>query len=552
MYFFNLTSILFRCFKRDISIFFRSGYDFFFNFIFLYKLKNNLNKIKPQINDTDKHKKKILVDCFPNSLLYVYALLLHTFPIQKKYNSDCLVYCSNFSFTIFYLLSVLKKHKIIYVESFLRNFLTIIKYFKILKIEFYKIQKIQKNHFDYKFEGIELGRLGYDNYLRKQKYGRLKNISLYKFHVFFSLVHYLNIKKIIKKDILIYSGKEKQFVPRSVIFQACLKNSVKALLVWGPHDEFSIRKYSHYSQRYFARNHINKHDFLKRISEKSFEEGKKYIENKFYKKQTDKSNSVDEILAFNKNLIKLNKNDFLNKLNLDRSKKTAVIFSHCSFDGLLETPRIMFNDFYHWLDETVSILLKNTKINVILKPHPREQQWGSLNLCEEIYKKRNLKDFKHIKLIGKEFHPSTLLEVADFSITARGTAGPEYAAFNVPCISVDYTPYNYCNFNYNFKNKNLYLKQLKDLPKLFVSDESKNKFDAYHYLNLSFNEIKSKNPYFAGSDISLPKNYSIIEESKYLNKCINLIKKSDFKEKDNFYNIYKNFLESNNYILFKK
>ena len=550
--------------RRDCSIFFRSGLDFLLNIGFLYDLKTSLKKVKPQIKNINKNQKKILVDCYPTSLLYVYALLIHTFPIQKNFNSDCVIYSSNFSFTKSYLFSVLDNYQIVYLDLFIKNIFVIIKNFKILKSEFSKIQKIKENHYDYKFDGIELGKIGYDNYLRKQKYGKVRNLSIYKYHVFLSLIQYLNVKKLIEKNIFVYSGKEAQFLPRALILQTCLKNSIKSFLVWGPHDEFSIRKYSHFSQRYFARNYINKHDFINKINKNSVQRGKKYIENKFFSKiqnvSTNDKKKVtvhgagstgDTMLAFNANLKKLNKNNFLKKLGLDKEKKTVVIFSHCSFDGVLESPRIMFNDFYSWLEETILVLVKNHKINVIIKPHPREQQWGSLNMCKEIYEKHDLKNIKHIKLIDNEFHPTTLLEVMDFNITARGTVGPEYAAFNVPCISVDHTPYNYCSFNYNFKDKNNYLKQLKDLPAFIVRNHSRHTVDAYHYLNLSFYETRVKNPYFPGSDNIMPKNYSIIEESSYLKKCINLIKISNSENKKYFYGIYKNYFKNNKYTLFK-
>ena len=551
MFYNQIIKYFLRCINRDCRIFLRSGLDFLFNFIFLYNLKKNLKKIKPQIKNIDK-KKSILVDCYPNSLLYTCALVIHTFPIQKFFNANCIVYSSNFSFTKSYLLSILGNHKIVYLESFIRNLFTVIKNFKTLKIEFSKIQKIKKDYYDYKFDGIEIGKIAYDHYLRKQMYGRLKDLNIYKYFVFLSIIEYFNIKEIVEKNIFLYSGKETQFLPRAIVLQACLKNSIKSFIVWGSHDNFSVRKYSHFSQRFFGRNHINKHNFIKKMSKNSINIGKEYIEDKFFSiNSINKSENIDTNLAFRDNLKKLNKENFLKMLGLDIKKKTAVIFSHCSYDGVYESPRIMYDNFYSWLEETILVLLKNDKINVIIKKHPTEEFRKSLNISKEIYEKHNLKNVKHIKLLNNEFHPSTLLKVVDFNITARGTVGPEYGAFSVPCISTDYTPYNYCSFNHNFKDKNNYSKQLMELPKLFNNENSKYKIDAYHYLNLSFKESKTINPYFA-SEIhpNMPKNYSIIEESKYLNRCIDLIKKSNSEDKRYFYEVYKNYFENNEFTMF--
>ena len=207
----------------------------------------------------------------------------------------------------------------------------------------------------------------------------------------------------------------------------------------------------------------------------------------------------------------------------------------------------MYDDLYVWLEETILILVKNKKINVIIKPHPTEEHWGAVNMCKEIYEKHNLIEHKHIKLLNNEYHPSTLLKVIDFSITARGTVGPEYGAFDIPCISTDYTPYNYCSFNHNFKDKINYSNQLMELPKLFKNENSKNKMDSFHYLNLSFNETKIKNPYFPPIGDDVPKNYSIVEESKFLKKCIAEAKKSNSKDKKYFYDLYENYFRENSY-----
>ena len=514
-------------------------------------MKSSLKKIKSSIENINKSKKKILVDCYPNSLVYLYALLIHTFPTQIFFNSNCIIYCSNFSFTKSYLLSSLKNYEVFYLDSFIRNIFIILKNLKILKAEFIKIQSIEKNQFDYKFDGIEFGKIGYDNYLRKQKYGKLRNLSIYKHHVLMSVLYYLNVKKLIENNISIYSGKEKQFLPRAVVLQTCLKNSIKSYMVWGPHDRFSVRKYACYSQRYFSLNHINKHDFIQRMNNKSLEKGNKYIDDKFHLNQINKGDTQTN-LAFNDNLKKMSKKSFLKILELDGRKKTAIVFSHCNFDGIHGSPRRMYDDFYVWLEKTILILAKNDKINVLIKPHPTDGHFGATNMCEEIYKKHNLKQNKHIKLLNNEFHPSTLLKVLDFNITANGTVGAEYGAFNIPCISTDYAPYNYCSFNHNFKDKNNYSKQLMELPKLFNNENSKNKIDAYHFLNLSFNETKLKNPYFTGSDTDVPKNYSINEESKYLKRCINFVEKSDYEDKKFFYESYKNYFKDNSYTMFKK
>ena len=549
MFFFQIIKIILKCFLKDFKIIISSGIDFLIYLPFLLKLKKNLIKIRPKIENNNVNKKKILVDCYDNSLLYFYSLALHTFPIQKNFNTNCIIYSSNFSFTKRYLFSIFKCNKIIYLNSFFGNFFVVIKNFKTLKDEFKKIQKI-KNQFEYKFDGIEFGKISYDAYLRVKLYGRLKNLSQYKYYVFRSIITYLNIKNFIERDICIYSGKEIQFNPRGIIFQACLKNSIKSYIVWGLHDRFSVRKYSKFSQRYFSRSHINKHDFISNMNIDNIDCGKRYIEDKYSLRERNKFLDIDTTLAFDHNLKKLDKETFLNLLDLDINKKTAVIFAHCVYDGVFASPKIMFDDFYTWLEETVLCLTKNNNINVIIKPHPTERHRTNFNSCEEVYTNNNLKKFRHIKLLKNEFHPTTLANVADFCITANGTAGAEYAAFDIPCITTNYAPYNYCSFNHNFKHKDQYFFQLMKLPKILNTNKLSYKNDAYNYLNLSFNKTKCRNPYFVEYRFP-PANMSIGEESKFLKKCINRIEESNEEDKRYFYAIYKNYFEINKFTMFK-
>lgn len=552
MFFFQIIKIILRCFLKDFKIIISSGIDFLINLPFLLKLKKNLIKIQPKIENNNVNKKKILVDCYDNNLLYLYSNVLHAFPIQKFFNANCVIYSSNFSFTKSYLLSVFKNKKIIYIDSFLRNFFVIIKNFKTIKIEYNRIQKI-KSQSGYKFDGIDFDNISYDTYLRLNLYGRLKNLSHYKFCVFRSIITYLNIKNLIERDICIYSAKETQFNPRGVIFQACLKNSIKSYILWGPHDKFSVRKYSSFSQRYFMNSHINKNDFLKKLSSDSINLGKKYIEDKFFLKT-----SVNEFIdmetsrAFADNLDKIDRESLLRLMNLDTNKKTAFIFAHCIYDGFFGSPRVMFQDFYNWLEETILCLMKNDKINIIIKPHPTELDVFNHNSCEELFEKHNLKNINNIKLLSNKFHPTTLLKAADFVISARGTAVAEYSAFGIPCITTDHTPYNYCSFHHNFKNKDQYFDQLLQLPKILNSniDELKNKYEAYHFLNLTFNKTKNKNPYFAEENF-IPKNNSTLEQIKYLKKCIDLIEKSDSGDQKYYYELYENFFKKNKFTIFK-
>ena len=57
-------------------------------------------------------------------------------------------------------------------------------------------------------------------------------------------------------------------------------------------------------------------------------------------------------------------------LNLDPSKKTAVLFSHVLWDANLFYGKDLFDNYGHWFAETVAAAAANPKLNWIIKLHP--------------------------------------------------------------------------------------------------------------------------------------------------------------------------------------
>ena len=60
----------------------------------------------------------------------------------------------------------------------------------------------------------------------------------------------------------------------------------------------------------------------------------------------------------------------IKELKVNKSKKTAVIFSHIFYDATFFFGRNIYFDYQEWLIQTVKIAIQNKNINWILKVHP--------------------------------------------------------------------------------------------------------------------------------------------------------------------------------------
>jgi hypothetical protein len=162
-------------------------------------------------------------------------------------------------------------------------------------------------------------------------------------------------------------------------------------------------------------------------------------------------------------------------LGLDPAKKTAVIFSHISWDATFFYGDSLFDDYETWLVETVRAACANPAVNWIVKIHP-DLAW---KLKYESYtgKLRDLIALKdqvgelpgNVKLVMPETDISTysFFEIADYCLTVRGTVGIEMACLGVPVLTAGTGRYSNLGFTVDFNSPAEYLEalaQIQDLP----------------------------------------------------------------------------------------
>ena len=281
---------------------------------------------------------------------------------------------------------------------------------------------------------------------------------------------------------------EKGFVGCSEIFHQSLHQGTDYIQWTGCHEPSSIMM-----KRYGAQN-VRSHPFS--ISAKSwnrmiskpwredycsdvtreFDEG--YCGNKWfqYKKLTDHTRIVD-------------RNEIVSKLNLDRTKKIAVIFSPILNDANLFYGEDLFKSgFREWLVETIRAAVKNDNVNWILKLHPANTyrranlgykgEFGEILAIREAF--GNVPEKVRIIYPADEINPLAIFHCLDYALTVRGTIGAEIPCFGKPVLTGGSGRYSGLGFTEDSSTADEYLQKVRNIHMLSPLSEARTQLAIKH------------------------------------------------------------------------
>ena len=158
------------------------------------------------------------------------------------------------------------------------------------------------------------------------------------------------------------------------------------------------------------------------------------------------------------------------QLGLDPNRKTAVVFSHITWDEALFFGNDLFDDFEHWLLETTRVACRNRNLNWIIKLHPgnvlklsdnrRSQTSSELRVLEQLGPLPG-----HVKLLpaDTDINTRSLFPIIDYGLTVRGTIGLELPCFGIPVLLAGTGRYSGKGFTLDPPTREDYLKQLESL-----------------------------------------------------------------------------------------
>jgi hypothetical protein len=203
------------------------------------------------------------------------------------------------------------------------------------------------------------------------------------------------------------------------------------------------------------------------------EEQKAALDNEF--KERYRPDSRHDIRRLQEGKRLKTREEVIQQLGLDANKKTAVIFSHLTWDATFFFGIDLFEDFEDWLVETVRVAAENTDVNWIVKLHPANvlklKQKGDISRPSELIALQKLGELPpHIKILRADTDINTwsLYSVIDYGLTVRGTVGYELPCFGIPVLTAGTGAYSGFGFTIDSATKQEYLEHLrhiKTIPK---------------------------------------------------------------------------------------
>lgn len=187
--------------------------------------------------------------------------------------------------------------------------------------------------------------------------------------------------------------------------------------------------------------------------------------------------------------------DVVQQLDLDPAKKTAVVFSHITWDSSFFHGEDLFDGYEEWLVEAARIACSNPAVNWVIKLHPANiQKLRGANVRGEASEVVSIRKAigqlpGHVKVLPSETDINTfsLFELADYCLTVRGTIGIEMACFGIPVLTAGTGRYSGRGFTVDSASREEYLERLRriqEIPPMLREEIELAKKHAYWVFNL--------------------------------------------------------------------
>ncbi len=501
-------------------------------------LNFNKNNLKPFKNT----KSLILVE-FTDIKTFAFSNSYFSHTLSNIHNSNINFYYPNFlTFTkrLKFIINKLNPLSNYYLYKSFSNKIIIpqklnnTNYSRIEKI----FKKIKKNDdiVNLKYNGIQIGDAIYDEFLARYNFATIeiksklfKSFFFETYELIFFWENYIlnqNVKSIIISHSVYVMG---------LIGRIGLSNDIDVYVI-GPisHYKLSKEKFIKWNDHYEYPKEFKK--FLMKDKKKLINEAKKNINLRFTGKQDFRYKVARPISpVFSGSDIVLRKNK--------SKKKNILIAAHCFMDAPHVYGKMIFYDFYEWLDflgkkSQEKKFKKN--FNWLIKVHPSLYA-ENIKIFQNLIKK-----FPSFKLVKKnETHNNLLKNIGiDIVLTVYGSIAHEYSLFNIPVINAGTNPHMGYKFSITAKSKTEYDKILNNLLKKKQNFKT-NKNEIYEFYAMHhlldydfFKDFKIKVDLKSNSIKSFVKFYDVLNNANHKKK-IDIYREFIYSRKRRLINISK-------------
>jgi hypothetical protein len=270
---------------------------------------------------------------------------------------------------------------------------------------------------------------------------------------------------------------EKGLSPMAELFAACVAENIPVVQYCGSQETNS------YVLKRFSKSNSYSHPFSLDASTWDRVRSMKWSSEIETELMTDFENSYAKGTWFNRKFLHEGKKiksaaEVREQLQLDPSKKTAVIFSHVLWDATFFYGEGLFENYESWLLRTVNAACANSSVNWVIKLHPDlvwklkyEGYTGELRDTIAIRSAvGTLPEHVQIVLPDTDISSYSFFEITDYCLTVRGTIGIEMACYGVPVITAGTGRYSGLGFTIDSKSEAEYLDRISRIQTIAPMD----------------------------------------------------------------------------------
>ena len=362
-----------------------------------------------------------------------------------------------------------------------------------------------------KLEGIPIGDLIYDTYLRFSVKPTINMDDPYLDKIIYQAVQiFFTSKEVFSKyDVKAIINSYTCYIHFGINVRLAIERNIPVYTV-GSYNSLVHRVFpgypshhnNHFAYKYLfnkLNNQVEKINAAKQIFEKRFEG------------EIDAATSYMKQSAFSKNY-----NPALEAIDWPN---TVVLLAHCFFDSPHIYTEMLFPDFYEWITFTIDRLNTLTNVKILVKPHPNGVEGN-----DEVFAGLEEKYFgSNVQFIDKYSSNRQLIDARPLAvITAYGTAASEFAYHDIPVISIHDNPFSAFDFTKVLNSKESYEEALLKIRSISVNIQKSEILTYYYMQHLHFT---------AGRDANwLKYNEPTSNKDDYLNDYIPLMEDSGYFE----------------------
>jgi len=353
-----------------------------------------------------------------------------------------------------------------------------------VKTVFNEIKKnIKTNHdvLDVQIEGIKIGDLVYDTYLR---FGNKTTVNISDPFLDDILIQSINVfytskDKLEEYDVIALVNSYTTYTKHGIIVRLCLSKNIPVYtplcgyisLVHKVSKEFPGHGNNHFLYRKLFNALDHKEEIIKTHTA---------LFEKRFQGVIDGATSYMKESAFSSV-----KNPELDNVDWPN---TIVILAHCFFDSPHIYRDLIFPDFYEWITFTMDELAKQTKLTVLVKQHPNGLEQNNAIFDELRIKYKNT----NIRFIDKKTSQLQIIQSRPKAIvTAYGTAASEFSYQGFPVLTIYDNPFTAFNFTHLANTVDEYKEMLGNITKLEAKQKREEIIEFYYMHNFFFLQGRS-------------------------------------------------------------